>query len=89
MGHRMLSQVEINKLSDEEFADYLEELAELDQHETPRAGNSPIFEITQETHGNDVDPTTNHRQELTSGDGMKIELKMYLEYRMQLIQFNT
>ena len=64
----MLSETEINNLGDEEFADYLRDLAETNQH----GARSPNFEITQATQGNDVDPT-NEWQELTSGGMKKVE----------------
>ena len=72
MFKRMLSETEINNLSDEEFADYLGNLAETNQHGARIAGGSPNFEITQATQGNDVDPT-NEWQELTSGGMKKVE----------------
>ena len=68
----MLSETEINNLSDEEFADYLRDLAEANQHGARVPGDSPNFEITQGTQGNDVDPT-NEWQELTSGGMKKVE----------------
>ena len=69
----MLSETEINNLSDEEFADYLRDMGEeTNQHGARIAGGSPNFEITQATQGNDVDPT-NEWQELTSGGMKKVE----------------
>ena len=65
----MLSESEINNLSDEEVAAYLGDLAEINQHGIQKTGNSPVFEIMQGTHGNDVNPT-NEWQEFTSG-GLK------------------
>ena len=70
MFKRILSETEINNLSDEEFADLLGDLAETNEHGAQIVGGSPNFEIMQGTQGNDVDPT-NEWQELTSG-GLKI-----------------
>ena len=66
----MLSETEINNLSDEEFADYLRDFAETNQHGARIPGDS--FEIAQATQGNDVD-TTNEWQELPSGGMKKVE----------------
>ena len=40
----MLSEAEINNLNDEEYADYVGDLSEINQRETRRTGRSQMFE---------------------------------------------